>query len=304
MALRGDRNYPDVYLGRPGALVKLPYPRGDMDKPFDRQVYDFQTATGQHIVSSMIGGARTYNVQWNALHYDNYKLIEQYWTGMMGQGPWVFIDPSSPNLLMPNCASSTNLWGDARNFIPGGGAVLSNTVATNVHRTGALRSIRWYFATTTATVALWTSPGYRSWYGIPVVPGLSYAWSSWVKPDGIVDSAITVGVGMDWMDATGTTLSTVRIDTPITGWTKLPAVGVAPAGAVYAKPFWIASGATVSAGASLYIDEPLFEQDTVVNDWAPGMALRPVEIIDFNETVPFNARFRKGITMTLKELAP
>jgi len=305
--VRSDRNYPDVYFGRPGALFKLPYPRGDMDKSFESQTYDFATAVGQHIVSRMVGGSRAYTVSWNALHVDNFAKVEQYWTGMMGQGPWVFIDPSIPNMLLPNQASATNLFGDARTFSASLGVISSNTVASQTHRTGATRSLRWLFSSapgvSTPTLTL-TAP-YRSWFGYPVVPGLDYRFSAWLKPDGTVDSNITASVKLEWLTSSGSSVSVISSSsTAITAWQRLSAGGVAPPTAAYVRPTVVLDGSTIAAGGSFYVDELLLEQDTVVNDWAPGTGLRPVEILSLPDTVPFNARFRKGVTMTLRELVP
>jgi len=47
----------------------------------------------------------------------------------------------------------------------------------------------------------------------------------------------------------------------------------------------------------------MLEQDSVVNAWAPGTGIRPVEITDLNDAVPFEARFRQGLTLNLRELA-
>lgn len=305
--VRADRNYPDVYFGRPGSLVKLPYPRGEMDKSFQRQVYDFETATGQHIVSTMVGGSRPYTINWNALHADNHALLEQYWTGMMGQGPWVYIDPSILNMLLPNQASATNLFSDTRNFTANLGAISSNTVATHIHRAGATRSLRWLFSSapgvSTPTITL--GAPYRSWFGYPVVPGLDYRFSAWLKPDGVVDTSITAAVKLRWLTPTGTDLTLLTSgDTPVTAWQRLSVGGVAPIGAAYVRPTVVLDGSTVAAGGSLYVDELLLEQDTVVNNWASGTGLRPVEILSLTDTIPFNARFRKGVSMTLRELIP
>jgi hypothetical protein len=57
------------------------------------------------------------------------------------------------------------------------------------------------------------------------------------------------------------------------------------------------------SGGSLYIDEPMLEQDSVLNEWAVGAGIRPVEIVALGEAVPFEARFRTGTAMTLRELA-
>lgn len=307
---RTYKGRPDVYFGRPGALVRLPWPRGDMDRSYDRLTFDFQTGGGQHMVSSLSSGNRSYILTWNALHVDNYRYLEQYWTGAMGVGPWVFIDPSMQNMLLPNQASATAQFNDARTWSTAAtnhGTPSSNVNSAHIHRAGAPRSLRWLFsvAATTSPKLEMTYP-YRSWPGYPVVPGLSYVWSAWAKPDGIVDSAITLSIRMAWYDSAGVIIGSQVSggDIAMTGWTAHSVIGVAPSNAAYVKTYFVATGATITTGASIYIDEPNLEQDTVLNGWAPGTGLRPVEILGLPDHVPFDARFRTTLAMTLRELTP
>lgn len=304
--VRAERNQPTVYFGRPGYLLPMPWPRGDQDNPYDRAMFDFVTGSGQHSVSVLANGSRAYSLAWNALHMDTYKQVEQFWLGQMGQGPWVYIDPSRPNLLMNNQASATQQFNDTRNWMTFVGGLTSNSDPTFVHRPGARRSLRWQFTgTIAATSILDMTWAFRNWWGIPIVPGLSYAFSSWVRPDNIIDSSITMSLRVRWVDATGAQVSeTTSGDVVVTAWTRLSVIGAPPVGAVYAQPRYVVNGTTVLANASIYVDEPLFEQDTVVNDWAPGTGVRPVEIMSLGDSVPFAARARTKATMVLRELTP
>lgn len=310
--VRADRNYPDVYFGRPGALIKLPYPRGDMDKSYDRQVYDFTTGSGEHQVSLLSGGSRQRTINWKALHVDNYAILERFWTGMAGVGPWVFIDPSDRNLLLPNQASATSAFYDTRDWTVAGGAdmgsIMSNSSGgTTQHSVYNARSFRWLFGTgpVNAFPVMLLDPPYRGWPGYPVVPGLSYTWSAWASPDGTVDTSITMAAKLQWMDANGAVLSEISGgDLVMTTWVRHSVIGVAPAGAVYARPIFVVTGSTVTVNGSVYIDEPMLEQDTVLNNWAPGTGLRPVEILGLSDSVPFNARFRQSVSLVLRELTP
>lgn len=312
--VRADRNYPDVYFGRPGALQRLPYPRGDMDKSYDRSVFDFQTGSGEHQVSSLAGGSRQRTINWNALHVDNYAILERYWTGMAGVGPFVFIDPSDRNLLMPNQASATSSFYDARHWHTSTGAADMGTLLSNgaggitQHSVYNTRSLRWYFNSSpvNASPLLILDAPYRNWAGYPVVPGLSYFFSAWARPDSVVDTSITMAAKIQWLDATGALVSEVSGGALVmsAGWVQHSVSGVAPAGAVYVRPVFLVTGATVTVNGSVYIDEPMLEQDTVLNTWAPGTGLRPVELLGLTDAVPFNARFRKAISLVLRELAP
>jgi hypothetical protein len=310
--VRADRNWPDVYFGRPGALLKLPYPRDGMDKPFDRLVHDFLTGSGQHQVSSLAGGSRLRTLNWRGLHVDNYAILERFWTGASGHGPYVLIDPSDRNLLTPNQSGASSLFNDTSGWLTdtvfSGSGVLSSNGAggTTQHNIYNARNVRWMFnATPYEYPAVYFEPTYRNWLGIPVVPGQSYAFSSWCRPDGVVDASVQLALKIHWYNGAGGWMSeTSGGDIVMTGWLRYSAVGVAPLGAVYARPLYVLTGSTMSVGGSIYIDEPMFEQDTVVNDWAPGTGLRPVEIMALSDRVPFNARFRFPVEMSLRELAP
>ncbi len=308
---RAGKQVPSVYFGRPGALVTLPWPRGDQEATYERLTADFVTGAGQHVVTSMVTGSRPFTLNWDALHIDTWELVEQYRVGAMGLGPWAYIDPSRPNLLQANQAAAGSLTYDASSWatVTGAsneGAVSANTSATYIHRTGAPRSIRWLFAVAAATVPVlrFSSP-YRSWYGIPAVPGLPYSFASWLRADGVVDSSITTGLRLKWMDAAGAQITeNTNGDTAVTAtWIRQTLTATAPAGTAYVEPRYVITGSTVTTGGSLYIDEPLLEQDSAVNSWAPGTGVRPVEIVSATETVPFDVRMRKGTALELRELA-
>jgi hypothetical protein len=275
-------------------------------KPYDRPVFEFETGGVEFLVSSMAGGSREFNITWNALHVDNYSLIEQYWTGMMGQGPWAFIDPTQTNMLRQNQASATNLYRDTRHFSANIGTLQSNLVTTHIHRAGATRSLRWVWSSAPGATfpVLSLAAPYRSWYGIPVVPGKPYSFSSWMRPDGIVETSINVSTKLTWVDSAGTQLSeSTDGGAAITGWSRSSLIATATAGAAFAKPIWVVTGSSVLAGGSLYIDEIMLEQDDTLNSWAPGTGLRPVSITGLTDTAPFDGRFRRGINLTLREMA-
>lgn len=307
---RAGRQVPKVYFGAPGKLQTLPWPSGGLDKPYERQTFDFLTGSGLHQVSSLTVGSRQYNVNWATMHVDTFSLLDQYRTGANGPGPWVFIDPSAPNLLPTNVAAATAQISVSTDwFTPtvaaGQGSLASNKNPTYLHRAAAWASLGWKFVSAPDSVAILSArPQFRNWFGHPVVPALPYAFSSWVTVDGVVETNATVSMRLGWLDATGAQLSeSAGTSTAVTGWTRLSVIATAPAGAVYVEPRWRLDGTTMATGGSLYIDEPILEQDSVLNTWAVGTGIRPVEIVALGESVPFEARFRTGMAMTLRELA-
>jgi hypothetical protein len=311
--MRSSRQVPKLYFGQPGRqMQQLPWPKNGIDKPYERQTFDFITGSGLHQVSSLTAGSRQYNVSWDTLHVDTFSMLDQYRLGANGPGPWALIDPSAANLLPLNVAAAMGSAGLTDDWkLPtataGQGSLSANGLAQFIHRASGWYSAQWKFTTAPDSVAvLIATPQFRNWFGHPVIPALSYAFSSWVTVDGTVETNATVSVRIGWLDAAGAQLSeSAGTSTAVTGWTRLSVVATAPAGAVYAEPRWRLDGTTMATGGSLFIDEPLLEQDTVVNTWAVGSGIRPVEIVGLApETVPWDARFRTGgIVLTLRELA-
>lgn len=309
--VRASRQVPKLYFGAPGKLQTLPWPKSGIDKAYERQTYDFLTGGGLHQVSSLTVGSRPFKISWDTLHVDTFALLDQYRTGANGPGPWVLIDPSAPNLLPTNVASSTAQQSNSSDLVlptatAGQGTVSSNRSATQyIHRSNGWASIQWKFSSAPDSVAVLTpQPQFRNWFGHPVAPNLSYAFSSWVTVDGTVETNATVSMRLGWLDASGAQLSeSAGTSTAVTGWTRLSVIATAPSNAVYVEPRWRLDGTTMATGGSLFIDEAILEQDTVVNSWAVGTGIRPVEIVALGEGVPFDVRFRTGTAMTLQELA-
>lgn len=309
--MRAERYVPAIYFGRPGALQALPYPAGDIDKPYDRMAYDFTNGAGTHRISKLAGGSRLYSLNWDALHVENYDILAKYWTGNMGTGPWALIDPSVTNMLSPNQAGATSLinyvWNDwdTGSSSYSMGSLLSNQNATFIHRSGAPRSLQWNFPQTLAEYpVMWPLKPYADWAGWPVVPGANYIFSCWARPDGTVATNVMMAVKLQWYNSSGVYLSeTSGGDSFMTTWQRYSASGAPPAGAAYVRPIFVVTGSSIPVNGSVYIDEPMLEQDSVLNDWAPGTGVRPVEILSLTDGVPFATRMRDGIKCDMREVS-
>jgi hypothetical protein len=313
MAPRAGRYEPPVYFGAPGALVQLPWPRSGINTPYERQIFDFVTGSGGHRVSSLIGGSRQYGVNWDALHQTTFDKVNQYWLGTMGPGPFVFIDPSRPNMLSPNQSAASSVWNDTTGFgkfSDADGYITSNSNMTHVHRPGGTRSVRWNHTNSPA----WTPfPGmllkteYPTWPGIPFVAGLPYTFSFWVKPMDDVGTS-QVAAKIFWLDSTGAEISnTTSGDITVTGgvWTRLSvttnSAPALPSMFMEARVLCVAS--TLTAGMSFYLDELMLEQSATLNDWAPGAGIQPVAMTNWQEDVPWvDAMFRVSPGLVLREV--
>jgi hypothetical protein len=300
---------PDVYFGKPGALIALPWPLGGLQRPTTRNASEFVTGSGVRRLSRQLRAAKLYELHWDNLRYDTYAKVEQYWLGHMGTGPWALVDPSSINLLTVNQSGATSDRNEAVGFSnlgnPANGTFSSNAVAAHIHRSGAPRSLRWLFAvTTTAFPVMEVRPAYTGWHGVPVVPGKAYTFSCWIKPDVVIDTSVLLSVRIDWRDANGTVLSEATSgDSTVTTWTRMVATGTAPAGAYYAVPKIVCWDFTITVGGSLYVDEFQLEMAGAVSDWRPGNGVYPVSILGLNDAVPFASTWRSGPQMVLREVA-
>ncbi len=303
-----DVYVPDFHFGRPGSLVTLPWPVGGLGKPAEAMVNDFVTGSGAHRVSRLLRTPRIHQINWENLRYDTFSVIEAFHLGHNGVGPWAFLDPSAINLLTTSQASATSDRNSVRGFsniASNHGVLSSNSSSTFIHRAGAPRSLRWQWPTApTASPRLDVDSVYTTWYGVPCVVGKPYTWSAWVRPDGVVDSSIQVEAKIQWRDSTGATVgseATGGVQT-VTGWTRLTCTSTAPAGSAFCSPRLVAVGATITTGASLYVDEPQLEQATAATDWRPGSGVYPVSILGLSEAVPWAATWRAGPQLTLREI--
>lgn len=311
--MRSFRQLPNLYFGQPGKQLQvLPWPVNGLDNPYERQTYDFLTGSGSHQISSLAVGSRPYTIKWDSMHIDTFIKLSQYRIGTNGPGPFVLLDPSAPNLMPANASAPTGVTSlpNPEFYLPtagaGQGALSQNVLPAFIHRAAGWASLRWLFATAPdAAPVLVVAPQFRNWYGHPVIAGLPYAFSSWMRVDGTVETSATVAMKLQWLDSAGAQISiSSGGDLAVTSsWSRQSVIATAPGNAVYALPRWDLTGSSMAAGGALFIDEVLWEQDNVVNDWAPGTGIRAVEIVGLDESVPFEARFRTNVQMTLRELA-
>lgn len=308
---RNSRQVPLLYFGRPGAMVTMPFPRTSMDRSLAKQMFEFASGTGQYQVSSLTSGSRQFVLNWAALHVDTFDRIDQHWQGQAGAGPWGFVDPSAQNMLLPNLASATNNLFATTGFATSDGLAASGTLlssTSNVQRPAGTRSLRWQFTAAAATSpTLWLGSPYRNWIGYPVFPALSYTFSAYGQPDGVVDTSIQATLKLQWFDINQAQIGTDVAGTTVTmtgAYAALSVTAAAPTGAAYVRPIVVATGSTITTGASIYMDAFQLEQDTIVNAWAPGSGNRPVEMTAWNDAVPFDARWRLAPSLTLREVTP
>lgn len=98
-----------IYLGRVGALAALRSPRGTLDAPRARRTSTFELGVGGAAVDQMIGGSRTYTINYEQLQYADFVTLQAYADGHEGPGPFVLLDPGQRNQLPANIAGATSV---------------------------------------------------------------------------------------------------------------------------------------------------------------------------------------------------
>lgn len=157
-----------IYLGRPGALRELPYPRGGADITRLRTRAVFALGSGGVRMSQLPGGKRRYTYGWQSLDLATYAVLEAFDQGHEGVGPFVLLDPSQVNMLTDNQSAATSVRNDTDNFTVAGSGCTITSDATVYNRGPA--SLRWDFTVGSPSGALLTldSPS-PEWPGIPIV---------------------------------------------------------------------------------------------------------------------------------------
>ena len=98
-----------IYLGRPGALAALRSPRGTFEATRQRRVATFDLGLGGVSVDQMVGGARTYTINYDQLFREDWTTLQAYLDGLEGPGPFALLDPGQRNMLPANIAGATSV---------------------------------------------------------------------------------------------------------------------------------------------------------------------------------------------------
>lgn len=197
-----------MYLGKPGNLVTLPDPKPGVTMTAERPSSVSQTLAGRRRVAySGLFAPRTFELSWgggpNYLTPAQYDILESFYMGQRGNGPWAFMPYSmygTWNYLDPRPV----LW------------VIGFAGAT------------WHSYTPTS---LWTT-------GYPTNPGMQWSFQAELASS-TTSNAVTPS--LHWYDAAGVligspTAGTAATPTPSThGLLKVQ--GTAPSGAAFVAPY-------------------------------------------------------------------
>lgn len=293
-----------LYFGRPGALVTIPDPKGGREITRIRRRTRFDLGSGGARTATIVGGKRQFTLNWTNLDYTIFATLEAFDQGHMGTGPFVYLDPSRRNMLTANQSGATSETNDSSNFtVAGTGGSLGSESA--IVKRGP-RSLKWTMAIgTPATASVSLDSPSLDLPGIPVAIR-SYAFQVQARAGG-TDPSVTLQAKLSWLDATGAALSssTGNATACASGaWTAVSVAAIAPAGAAYCNASVVASGATVTAGAIVYLDELQLVEGTAPDAvWTPGTGVLPVDVVSLSEKPPWGwTQYRAGPVLVLQEV--
>lgn len=295
----------NMYLGRPGALEQIYFPKAQVDRTRVRQVDVFGLGNGGYRVGKQLGGARRYQLNYIRLDYATFKTLEAYDQGHNGPGPFVFLDPAQRNLLTVNQSSATSERNNTDNFtISGSGLSMASSTAQVLRGPRSL-AVTYQFGGVSTGVLSLNSPALE-WAGFPVVVGRSMVLSAWVRGGG-TDGIVSITPALQWYDAANAFLSTSTSGSPTAtapgSWAQAVFAATPPAGAAFCLPIFTAAS-SVNAGDITYYDQLMLHEGTAVDSvWSPGVGILPVSIVSLQDSFPVTApTYREKPTLILQEV--
>jgi hypothetical protein len=113
-----------MYLGRPGAPAAIRNPRGVVESTRVRRTATFELGTGGVAVDQMVGGARTWTINYEQLTREDFATLQAFLDGHEGPGPFTLLDPAMRNMLPANISGATSVTNDVAGVRPVGGFVV------------------------------------------------------------------------------------------------------------------------------------------------------------------------------------
>jgi hypothetical protein len=88
------------YLVTPGSLIRaLPLPTGDVTNPPDRGDTVTTLLSGRQAVQRRATARRAWNIPYDYLQARDADILNAFYLGMYGEGPFRFVDPDAVNML-------------------------------------------------------------------------------------------------------------------------------------------------------------------------------------------------------------
>jgi hypothetical protein len=294
-----------LYFGTPGSLVSIALPRNGLAAPRNRGSQTYQLASGGTRAGRMASGKRSYTIDYQALNYVDFATLLAFDQGHNGTGPFAILDPGQRNLLTANQSAATSVTNDTSNFTPAGSGVSLASESATVHR--GPRSLRMTMVIAAPTATLTLDPPAPDWPGIPC-PIRAHTFSL-VMLGGGADAIVTAQAKMTYLSAVGAVLGSTTGTSATSNaatWTSLSVTGTPTAGSAFLNCSVAISGASVSAGAVLYLSDLMLNEGSAADAlWSPGTGVLPVVVMSLGDHQPgYYTNFRDAAGLTLQEVGP
>jgi hypothetical protein len=295
----------NIYFGTPGSLITLVNPKGGIAGTRVRDTTVFPLGSGGQQVWKMLGGKRTYRLDYQGLDYASFATLHAYEQGHNGTGPFALLDPGQRNQLTANQSGATSETNDTSNFtVAGSGGTITSDTALFLR---GPRSLKWSFSVTNpgngATLTL--NPPATEWVGTPIAlrPYTFWAMARAAAGSGPVSfqakmAYLTAAGGANGSDTGNLTAATSA------AWVTISVTGTPPAASAYLNCSLVGSAGTITSGEAVNFDEfMLNEGSTADSVWAPGTGVVPVIFVQLPDQQPFlDPSYRSGPVATLQEV--
>jgi hypothetical protein len=260
-----------MYLGPLGMIQTLPEPEQAPTIERAQEGGIHQLLSGHRAVDDTLFRPRNWTLSWEVLTEEEFSLLSSIRQKAFGPPPFALIDPQQRNYFTGNQSGGGDPLGTTE-----GWALVSGTslgVSRAQQHTG-LKSFQWIVtannqdvisgAATTVTGAL--TDLYKD---IPVVPGLVYMVSMWVRPNA---ASTSLQMRFAWHDRTGAFISTTGAATnalTANTWQQIQSTSTAPTNAAFVRVRLTATTVTTNP-TTIWFDDAMLEQNNAVSNWAIG----------------------------------
>lgn len=294
------------YLGTPGAMQTLRTPNAAYAHPADRGEVVHQLISGGTSVTRRPQSRRQWTLGWGTLTPDTADLLVAFYTGVFGDGPFRFVDPSWRNALSVDASTfgarvdAISMWSASVSAQP---LTFDTTVTPPTDLAGYATSgvMRWTAATNLAQVGLGTWDGAKfvpdSIQAPPYLPQTVTSITMYARS---VSGTPSVSLRGQAVGSDGTVVNTVTATATMSSsaWTKLTVLVPAALTASYVLPNLLCNTST----SLLQFACPLVQYgENPPDTWVVGLGI-PNVVIASGLGATSELLYARDHTLTLAEI--
>lgn len=272
-----------LWFGRKRALVALPDPDPGVPLTPQRTAAEHALLGGGRVVDFMGGPVRDFTLRWSGLTAAEVGLIEAFYDGSNGPGPWslVPVDAERWNFLPPAVAAASSMTGDTVGWSYDSGTTLES-VDDPILR--GPRALQW---------------------SVPAAGGERWLYHSDSLPLG--EGPVTFTFNARAINGTPTVFAQIYGDLSSTDgpdtligadWTEVTATHPATADDAY----YLFVGMEPGADATIVIDTPRLTATPAPAPWSPGRGVPAVAITALSIVARWADSY--DVSATLREVTP